>query len=210
MAYGRFALQNESSWRNGSITFNDALIALDAEEQDQYELGLHQAEEFAEKEEQSQTLADLAKHYLNQVEAEICFLYLKQRRNKDISFILGIQEPEVARYKSSIVRKLKVYYKYKIEIEIKSFIPFICQVCELNLKQRAILKAFFEFRSLSYIGQQNGSKGSNMHRSLNTIKQRIQENVKKYPVLQIPLDFWKESRYVNSTNTKFTLIEELI
>lgn len=155
-------------------------------------------------------LLDIAKRYFSVVEAEILFLFLKNRRNKDISLILGIQEPEVARFKKIIIKKAAIYYKFCYVIDISCYKEHVIQTLNLNDKQAEIFRNFLDFRSLSYIGTEVGSKSSNMHRSLNSIRRKIEEALPDHPEFKIVLDFFDSSKYINNSNKSFTIIDDLV
>ena len=163
-----------------------------------------------EKEQRLYCLLDIASRFLNTVEAEILFLCLKMRRNKDISLILNIQEPEVARFKAIIVKKCIIYRMFKYQFDILQFHPLLVSMLDLNDKQSQILYHFFEFRSLSYIGDQVNSKSSNMHRSLNAIKQKVEAKLKEIPELQMVLLFFNYSKYIINSNENKDIVQELI
>lgn len=163
-----------------------------------------------DKEQKLYCLLDIAKHFLNPIEAEILFLILKMRRNKDISIILNIQEPEVARFKSIIVKKCIIYRMFKYQFDILQFHPVLVDLLGLNEKQSQILYHFFQFRSLSYIGEQVNSKSSNMHRSLNAIRSKVEVLSKDIPELTMVLLFFKYSKYIINSNENKNLVQELI
>ena len=163
-----------------------------------------------EKEQRLYCLLDIAKYFLNPVEAEILFLCLKMRRNKDISLILNIQEPEVARFKSIIVKKCIIYKMFKYHFDIMQFHPLLVSLLNLNEKQSEILMHFFQFRSLSYIGDKVNSKSSNMHRSLNAIKQKVETFSKDIPELNMVLLFFKYSKYIINSNENKSIVQQLI
>lgn len=49
-----------------------------------------------------------------------------------------------------------------------------------------------------------------MHRSLNSIKEKIEQALPEYPELQVVVDFFNYSRYVNNNNPDKTIVEDLI
>lgn len=200
-------IDQDTDWRKESISLQTDFN--DADNTEDYENILF-AENLIEKENKIQLLLDIAKRYLHPIEAEILFLFLKSRRNKDISLILRIQEPEVARYKKIIIKKCIIYYKFCYCFNMSLYHKALTQLFNLNEKQSRILELFFEFRSLSYIGDQVGSKSSNMHRSLNSIKEKIEQALPEYPELQVVVDFFNYSRYVNNNNPDKTIVEDLI
>ena len=155
-------------------------------------------------------LQDIAKRYFSKIEAEVTFLLLKNRRNKDISMILGIQEPEVARFKKLVIRKAAIYYRFKYQNDVEKYKEPLTQILELNEKQADILSNFLNFRSLSYIGNTVGSKSSNMHRSLNAIKNRLLKVIDEHPEFNIILEFFEASKYINNQNKDFTIIDDII
>lgn len=145
-------------------------------------------------------LLDIAKKYLSHNEMDILFLFLRNRRNKAISTILDIPEPEIARYKNLIIRKCSTYYKYKYELNMNVYLEFCKEVFKLNDKQAKIFELFLDFRSLADIAEEIGSKPSNMHRSLKSLRQKIEIAVIEFPSLQHVLDFYQDSRYINNKN----------
>lgn len=155
-------------------------------------------------------LLDIAKRYFNALEADILFLLLRNRRNKDISDILNIREPEVARYKKSILRKAPIYYKYYYQNNIKEVFKFAENFLSIPKEYKDIFRDFISFRSLSTIAETNEQCSSNAHRILLMIKQELEKLAKQHSYFQILVDFYTDSKYVLNYNEKYSLIDNLV
>jgi DNA-binding CsgD family transcriptional regulator len=196
-------------WREEVSTFQKTFDEVDDMEDDDFGAFLAAAD-FSEKRQRVLLLLDIAKRYLHPIEAEVMFLLLKNRRNKDISLILNIQEPEVVRYKRLIIKKTIIFNMFCYTIDISQYHGYVTELLQLNEKQSDILKLFLQFRSLSYISEQIQSKSSNMHRSLNSIREKLQELLPKHPELEPVLKFYEYSRYINNSNPDKTIVDDII
>lgn len=196
-------------WRQEVSDFQHTFDTTDVDLDDAWNIFL-QSYDFVEHKQNVLLMLDIAKRYLHPIEAEVLFLFLRQRRNKEISAILNIQEPEVARYKGLIIKKCIIFGTFCYTIHISQYAPYIATLLDLNEKQEQILLLFFQFRSLKYISEHINSKSSNMHRSLASIKQRIIKILPQHPELQIVLDFYDYSRYINNSNEDMDIVEELV
>lgn len=195
-------------WQDEMHNLKDAFDSIDNEQSE--EDAILSDALFADKQQNVLMLLDIAKRYLQPLEAEILFLFMRNRRNKDISMILNIQEPEVARYKKIIIKKCLIFGIFCYIIHISQYSKYIAALLGLNEKQERVFKLFLEFRSLSYISEHVDSKSSNMHRSLNAIKKRIVSMLPKHPELKIVVDFYNYSKYINNNNPETTIVSDIV
>lgn len=196
-------------WREEFSVFQQSFDEVDEQGDDAFQSFLA-ASKFSEKQQNVLLLLDIAKRYLHPIEAEVLFLFMRNRRNKDISLILNIQEPEVARYKRLVIKKCMIFGLFYYTIHISQYAEYVAELISLNDKQLEIFKLFLQFRSLSYISDHIQSKSSNMHRSLNSIKQKVEEILPKHPELQVIVDFYNYSRYINNNNPDKTIVDDII
>jgi hypothetical protein len=116
---------------------------------------------------------EITDNYFTNVEGNLIWLMRQGRRPVEISRILRIPECEVVRLRRNCFRKIRVVYTYDYFYDKQAFLIHAAELLRLNEKQFRILKMFFNYQGLRPIAEAIGTRPSNIHRSLESIKTRL-------------------------------------
>lgn len=117
---------------------------------------------------------EISDKYLSDIESDLIWLMRQGRRPVEISRILRIPECEVVRLRRNCFRKLRTVYLYDYHHDKKSFLTMSTALLELNPKQTRIFTMFFNYYGLRQIAETIGTRPSNIHRSLQMMRRKLQ------------------------------------
>lgn len=113
-------------------------------------------------------------NYLSDIETDLIWLMRKGRRPVEISRILRIPECEVVRLRRNCFRKIRTVYLYDYAHDKQSFLTMSTALLNLNPKQSRIFTMFFSYYGLRQIAETIGTRPSNIHRSLQMMRRKLQ------------------------------------
>lgn len=116
---------------------------------------------------------EISDRYLTDLEGDLIDLMKKGRRPVEISRILKIPECEVVRLRRNCFRKIRTVFQYDYYRDKKRFVVYTIETLKLNEKQSRILTMFFDYHGLRPIAEVIGTRPSNIHRSLESIKNKL-------------------------------------
>ncbi len=140
---------------------------------------------------------EISDQYLSDLEGDLVDLMMKGRRPVEIARILRIPECEVVRLRKNIFRKIKTVYFYQYHHNKNDFIEYAVETLELNKKQARILTMFFDYSGLRPIAEAIGTRPSNVHRSLESIRTKLEEIMKPLDKFYPFLNAFKDLKYLN-------------
>jgi hypothetical protein len=117
---------------------------------------------------------DISEKYLSDIESDLIWLMLQGRRPVEISRILRIPECEVVRLRRNCFRKIRTVYLYDYHHDKQSFLTMSTALLDLNPKQKRIFTMFFNYYGLRQIAETIGTRPSNIHRSLQMMRRKLQ------------------------------------
>lgn len=116
----------------------------------------------------------ICEKYLSDLESDLIWLMRQGRRPVEISRILRIPECEVVRLRRNCFRKIRTVYLYDYHHNKSAFLSATIPLLALNPKQARIYTMFFNYYGLRQIAQTIGTRPSNIHRSLQMMKRKLQ------------------------------------
>jgi len=119
----------------------------------------------------------ISEKYLTSVEANLIYLMKLNRRPVEISRILKIPECEVVRLRRNCFRKIRTIFLYEFDRDKKEFVTYVIELLSLNEKQQRILSMFFDYYGLRPIAEVIGTRPSNVHRSLESMKAKLLKRI---------------------------------
>lgn len=122
-----------------------------------------------------QAIDAICEKYLSDLESDLVWLMRQGRRPVEISRILRIPECEVVRLRRNCFRKIRTVYLYDYHHNKASFLAATIPLLGLNPKQARIYTMFFNYYGLRQIAQTIGTRPSNIHRSLQMMKRKLQQ-----------------------------------
>lgn len=117
----------------------------------------------------------ICERYLSDLESDLVWLMRHGRRPVEISRILRIPECEVVRLRKNCFRKIKTVYLYDFHHDKAQFFQRMIPLLQLNPKQMRIFTMFFNYFGLRQIAETIGTRPSNIHRSLQMMRRKMQE-----------------------------------
>jgi hypothetical protein len=144
-----------------------------------------------------EALDEISEKYLTDIEGDLIDLMRKGRRPVEISRILKIPECEVVRLRRNCFRKIRVVFTYDYFNNKERFVNFTIDFLKLNEKQSRILKMFFDYYGLRPIAEVIGTRPSNIHRSLESIKAKLLERLKPDHEYYSFLSAFRDLKYLN-------------
>jgi hypothetical protein len=121
-----------------------------------------------------QAIDTICERYLSDLESDLIWLMRHGRRPVEISRILRIPECEVVRLRKNCFRKIKTVYLYDFHHDKTAFITVMVPMLQLNPKQVRIFTMFFNYFGLRQIAETIGTRPSNIHRSLQMMRRKMQ------------------------------------
>jgi hypothetical protein len=121
-----------------------------------------------------EVLNKITERYLSDIESNLIWLMLKGRRPVEISRILHIPECEVVRLRRNCFRKIRTVYLYDFHHDKAEFLASTTALLALNPKQERIFTMFFNYYGLRQIAETIGTRPSNIHRSLQMMRRKLQ------------------------------------
>lgn len=116
----------------------------------------------------------ICEKYLSDLESDLVWLMRQGRRPVEISRILRIPECEVVRLRRNCFRKIRTVYLYDYHHDKQVFLDKATALLMLNPKQVRIFTMFFNYYGLRQIAQTIGTRPSNIHRSLQMMRRKLQ------------------------------------
>lgn len=144
-----------------------------------------------------EALDEISAKYLTDIEGDLIDLMRKGRRPVEISRILKIPECEVVRLRRNCFRKIRVVFSYDYFRNKERFVNFTIEFLKLNEKQSRILTMFFDYYGLRPIAEVIGTRPSNIHRSLESIKAKLIERLDPSHEYYSFLDAFRDLKYLN-------------
>jgi DNA-directed RNA polymerase specialized sigma24 family protein len=121
-----------------------------------------------------QAIDTICEKYLSDLESDLIWLMRQGRRPVEISRILRIPECEVVRLRRNCFRKIRTVYLYDYHHNKQNFLAMSTALLNLNPKQTRIFTMFFNYYGLRQIAQTIGTRPSNIHRSLQMMRRKLQ------------------------------------
>lgn len=121
-----------------------------------------------------ESIHDICANYLSDIETDLIWLMRKGRRPVEISRILRIPECEVVRLRRNCFRKIRTVYLYDYHHDKQAFLTLSIALLDLNPKQERIFRMFFNYYGLRQIAETIGTRPSNIHRSLQMMRRKLQ------------------------------------
>lgn len=116
----------------------------------------------------------ISAQYLSDLESDLIWLMRQGRRPVEISRILRIPECEVVRLRRNCFRKIRTVYLYDYHHHKLNFLSMSIALLNLNPKQERIFRMFFSYYGLRQIAETIGTRPSNIHRSLQMMRRKLQ------------------------------------
>lgn len=116
----------------------------------------------------------ISEKYLSDLESDLVWLMRQGRRPVEISRILHIPECEVVRLRRNCFRKIRTVYLYDHHHDKAAFLETTIPLLGLNPKQARIYTMFFNYYGLRQIAETIGTRPSNIHRSLQMMRRKLQ------------------------------------
>lgn len=116
----------------------------------------------------------ICSQYLSDLESDLIWLMRQGRRPVEISRILRIPECEVVRLRRNCFRKIRTVYLYDYHHNKTNFLTMSIAMLDLNDKQKRIFTMFFNYYGLRQIAETIGTRPSNIHRSLQMMRRKLQ------------------------------------
>lgn len=116
----------------------------------------------------------ISERYLSDLESDLVWLMRQGRRPVEISRILQIPECEVVRLRRNCFRKIRTVYLYDYHHDKAQFLSGAVTLLGLNQKQERIFSMFFNYYGLRQIAETIGTRPSNIHRSLQMMRRKLQ------------------------------------
>lgn len=117
---------------------------------------------------------EISERYLSDIETDLVWLMRQGRRPVEISRILRIPECEVVRLRRNCFRKIRTVYLYDYHHNKTNFLTMSTAILGLNPKQTRIFTMFFNYYGLRQIAETIGTRPSNIHRSLQMMRRKLQ------------------------------------
>lgn len=118
-------------------------------------------------------IREISKRFLSTIEADLIYLMLESRRPVEISRILRVPECEVVRLRKNCFKKIRIVYQYDYKHDKAAFLAAVRPLLGLTPKQDRILEMFYDYYGLRQIAETIGTRPSNVHRSLRTMRAKI-------------------------------------
>ena len=128
-----------------------------------------------------QAIDTICERYLSDLESDLVWLMRHGRRPVEISRILRIPECEVVRLRKNCFRKIKTVYLYDFHHDKAAFLAIMVPLLQLNSKQVRIFTMFFNYFGLRQIAETIGTRPSNIHRSLQMMRRKMQSMAGESP-----------------------------
>lgn len=148
---------------------------------------------------------EITDKYFTNVEGDLIWLMRQGRRPVEISRILRIPECEVVRLRRNCFRKIRVVYTYDYFLDKEAFLLHAAELLGLNEKQGRILRMFFGYHGLRPIAEAIGTRPSNIHRSLESIKTRLDNLLPEDSEFRPFLKCFQEFKYLHLNTSGSTL-----
>lgn len=120
------------------------------------------------------SIDSICEQYLSDLESDLVWLMRQGRRPVEISRILRIPECEVVRLRRNCFRKIRTVYLYDHHHNKAQFLATVIPLLGLNAKQGRIFTMFFNYYGLRQIAETIGTRPSNIHRSLQMMRRKLQ------------------------------------
>jgi hypothetical protein len=120
------------------------------------------------------SIEEISDRYLSDIENDLIWLMRQGRRPVEVSRILCIPECEVVRLRRNCFRKIRTVYLYDYHHNKTHFLKMATALLDLNPKQERIFKMFFSYYGLRQIAETIGTRPSNVHRSLQMMRRKLQ------------------------------------
>lgn len=140
---------------------------------------------------------EITDKYFTNVEGDLIWLMRQGRRPVEISRILRIPECEVVRLRRNCFRKIRVVYTYDYFRDKEAFLLHATTLLNLNEKQSRILRMFFNYHGLRPIAEAIGTRPSNIHRSLESVKTRLDNLLPEDSEFRPFLKCFQEFKYLH-------------
>jgi hypothetical protein len=142
-------------------------------------------------------LDEISDRYLSDVETNLLWLMRQGRRPVEISRILRIPECEVVRLRRNCFRKVRVIFTFDYYWDKTRFVAHAIDLLVLNEKQARILTMFFDYYGLRPIAEVIGTRPSNIHRSLEAIRKKLEEALPEGSEYRQYLGAFDQFKYLN-------------
>lgn len=141
-------------------------------------------------------IEEISDKYLSDLEADLIWLMRQGRRPVEISRILKIPECEVVRMRRNCFRKIRTVYLYDYHHDKQAFLNRVSQLCLFSPKQSRVLTMFFNYYGLRQIAETIGSRPSNVHRSLEMMRKKIEAALPTDDPARFFLGAFKDFKYL--------------
>lgn len=121
-----------------------------------------------------QRIETICTTYLSDIEADLVWLMRDGRRPVEISRILQIPECEVVRLRKNCFRKIKTVYLYDYHHDKQTFFAETIPLLSLSPKQARVFTMYYSYFGLRQIAETIGTRPSNVHRSLQMMKRKME------------------------------------
>lgn len=141
-------------------------------------------------------IEEISDKYLSDLEADLIWLMRQGRRPVEISRILKIPECEVVRLRRNCFRKIRTVYLYDYHHDKRAFLRRVSDICLFSPKQTRVLQMFFGYYGLRQIAETIGSRPSNVHRSLEMMRKKIDAALTPDDPMRFFLGAFKDFKYL--------------
>ena len=139
----------------------------------------------------------ISEKYLTSLEANLIYLMRLNRRPVEISRILKIPECEVVRLRRNCFRKIRTIFLYEFDRDKKEFVTHVIELLSLNEKQQRIINMFFDYYGLRPIAEVIGTRPSNIHRSLESMKAKLLKRITEDSSDRFFINAFDDFKYLN-------------
>lgn len=141
-------------------------------------------------------IEEISDKYLSDLESDLIWLMRQGRRPVEISRILKIPECEVVRMRRNCFRKIRTVYLYDYHHDKQAFLTRVSEICLFSPKQARVLTMFFSYYGLRQIAETIGSRPSNVHRSLEMMRKKIDAALPNDDPMRFFLGAFKDFKYL--------------